>query len=156
MLKRISAVLAVAALPVLALATPAGAVPLTVTNRTATFSCTSGGSTFTLTQRYKADNVGTGAITLDEHTWSSSPAAQFDRITFSLLDGSGNPYTLLYAMGGTSSSQNDVPSSGGSSAENGIGATVYAPGTPKFRVSVYGGVGNSTATCSDTANVIGV
>lgn len=52
-------------------------------------------------------------FTLDHQDWSTSPYATVNRVEFMWEEST--PDQLLYAMGGTSASLNDVPASGGTS-----------------------------------------
>jgi len=121
------------------------------------FFCDSGGTTIDVTLYYNVSGVGSSQINFVDLmgvSWTTSPAAQLDRISvFGLNDAlSGGDDVQLYAYGGTSSSQNDVPSSH-ISDQLGRGY-FFADNTPgDLSVNVWGGVGNSNAYCQTNHHV---
>lgn len=106
-------------------------------------SCVSGGTTISTTVFY---TTSTGHRHVSNFAWSTSPAAQLNRIALELRDD-GASWTPVAAAGGTAASLNDVPSSDAGYSSGQLPLSMSGGGY-EYRFLIYGGVGNSTDSCS--------
>lgn len=108
------------------------------------YSCASGGTTTTV--RFYED-AAYSTPNFDHFAWSTSPNALLNRISINVRDADdGIESGVIQAVGGTTTTVDDVPSSGTTSDSN---ATLfYNYGHPQWRASVWGGTGSSTASCN--------
>ncbi len=137
-LKTPIAALFVAAVAVLGLG--AAAQASTTTGR----SCSSGGTTTTVHLSYTSPG---GIVEFDSFAWSTSPAAQLNRISIAARHPGGNE-VLMGAAGGTSTTLNDVGSSDSYYQPSDWPKSVGTSGAIEWRASIWGGVGNSTDSCN--------
>lgn len=105
-------------------------------------SCVTGGTTVSTTLFY---SVNGASRSVSNYGWSTSPAAQLNRIALDLRDD-GASYLPRSAAGGSTATLNDVPSS-----ESGYSSSLplnLSGGGYEYRFRIWGGVGNSTDSCN--------
>jgi hypothetical protein len=105
-------------------------------------SCVTGGTTVSTTLFYVQN---TNNRVVSNYSWSTNPGALLNRIALELTDN-GALYQPASAAGGSTSTLNDVPSSESGYDDN-LPITLSGGGY-QYRFLIYGGVGNSTDSCS--------
>lgn len=123
---------------------------------TSYLSCESGGTTVKVALQYLVNGVGSATVNsaeLNSVVIDTNPNAALDRVSVYGLNDTSGEDKLMFAKGGTVASQNDVYD--GSYYFN-VNPTYYwANGVEeRFKVFVWGGVGNSADSCTVSARLL--
>lgn len=108
-------------------------------------SCFSGGTTISFSLNYT--DSGGNPVWINNFGWSTSPAAQLNRISLYFRFNAADTPRLISAAGGTPETLNDVSSSAVGYADNLPYGWLNAS-DPEYKFNVSGGVGDSTDTCN--------
>ncbi len=124
------------------------------------WNCTTsgtGGVAFSAEMTYSVSGLGSSAtnvVNYLEMRYSTSPAAQLNALQIALRSSASQawPGPTRITIGGSTTTLNDVPSSDVVAINN--GAFSFDEGyQPTHTMKVFGGVGDSQGSCTDTGNV---